>query len=115
MAGSIDEDVVAFGRPHPNAREIEGNRLIALQLEGVEEKRILDRCSPFTARLFEFRQFRGSDILEIDEQTPEDRRFTGVDVADHDDANLTHMYPDVRNRSKASSVSLSIERPARSG
>src|SRR5690606_39169313 len=61
-------------------------------------------------------------------QTADQRRFPVIDMAHNDDAKLLadrirdrggaarhHIYPAARSRSKASSVSRSIARPARSG
>lgn len=115
MSGGVDEYEVASGGPQPDARDVQRDRLIALELERIQQKRILDRDAALGAHRFELGELLGDDLFQVDHQAAEDRRLTGIDVTDHYDAKLAHMYPEARKRSKVSSLSWSIARPARSG
>src|ERR1700693_4802785 len=61
---------------------------------------------------FKFGEFTFTDGTGVDQEACEQRRLAVIDVACEDDV---HMYPPARSRSKASSLSESITRPARSG
>ena len=88
VAGSIDEHEFRIRRAHPNTREVQRDRLIAFELKRIEQERILDRHAAFAARRFELFELCRSHQSEIDKQTPENRRLSRVDVADHHDANV---------------------------
>src|SRR3546814_655204 len=129
MTGRIDDDVIALLGLEPDLRRVDGDALVALRLERVHQEGPFERhAAPLAHRLdgleLAFRKRPG-----VVKQAADQRGLAVIDVADDDDAELLpeqvrggrdgparhYMYPAARRRSKASSVSRSMARPARSG
>ncbi len=127
MAGRVDDDVVAQLAAKPDLRGIYGDALVALRLKGIHQKGPLKGHAPALAHRLDGLQLAVRQRARVVEQAAHQRRLAVIDMADDDDAKRFgprrrgrgmgghYMYPAARKRSKASSVSRSMARPARSG
>ena len=135
VAGRVDDHVApaVVGEPQPGG--VDRDRLVALFLQRVEHVRPLGRRAAAGAAGHHVVDLRLVQQAEVVQQPADQGRLAVVDVARHDDARdlvvgdgagrrqrtgrecarPSYMYPAVRRRSKESSLSLSITRPARSG
>ena len=85
MAGRVDDDVVAQVGPEEHPRGIDGDALVLLGLEGVEQERVLE--------LLALTPTRGLDLLElavpedpgVGEQSSDEGGLAVIDMADDHD------------------------------
>src|SRR5207244_6831053 len=123
----------------PNLRRIDRDVLVPLRLQGVHEIRPLERHTPPLRDLLQLLQLAFGQRPGVMKQPAYERGLSMVHVPHNHDfqlfswsadvhlpsyiTNLTcvtyltpsHIYPSRRSFSKASSLSLSCARPARSG
>src|SRR5262249_21694290 len=126
MARGVDDDVVAPLGPEPDLGGVDGDALVALRLERIHEEGPLERHPAPRAHRLDGLELAFGQRAGLVEQPADQRRLSMVDMPGDDDPELVarrgrvtyrlhHMYPALRRRSKASSVSRSMARPARSG
>src|SRR6202166_4607296 len=126
----VDYRVAAIAVGEPDSRRVDGDGLVALLLERVQNVRPLRRDAAPRARGDDVVDLRLVQQSQVVHQAADEGRLPVVDVARDDDARdvavgrtrgrllrfeLHYMYPAERRRSNESSLSLSITRPARSG
>ncbi len=126
MAGRVDDDVIAQFGAKPDLRGIDGDALVALRLEGIHQEGPFEGHAAALAHGLDGVELAVGERARVVEQAADQGGLAVIDMADDDDAqglarrdhfrtHLHHMYPAARSRSKASSVSRSMARPARSG
>ena len=127
VTGRIDDEIGTRCRVETDLRRVDGDALVAFGLEGIQQEGPFERhAALFRHRLDGFQLAVGHRAGVVD-QPSDQRGLAVIDMADDDDGQRAHpldhalgrlahhIYPAVRSRSKASSVSLSMARPLRSG
>src|SRR6266851_2342231 len=123
MAGRVDDDIGARGAGEADARRVDGDALVALDLERVHDEGPFERHAALAARLLERRDLALGQRAGVVQEAADEGRLAVVDMADDGDGKgaavvhgerALHMYPPASRRSKASSASWSWARPARS-
>ena len=88
MAGGVDQHHVAGLGAEADLRGVDGDALIALGLQRIEQERPFERHAPPRADGFEHFQLAVGQAAGFMQQPPDQRRFAVIDMADNDDANL---------------------------
>src|SRR5471032_1456326 len=127
MARRVDDDVVTKLAAEPDLRCVDGDALVAFRLKGIHEEGPFEWHAAAFAHGLDGVELAVGQRAGVVEQAPHQCRLAVIDMADNDDAQRLgprcrgrgmgshYMYPAARRRSKASSVSRSMARPARSG
>ena len=88
VAGRIDQHHVAGAGAKADLRGVDGDALVALGLQRIEQERPFERhAAPGADRLEHFELALGQ-AAGLVQQAPDQRRLAVIDMADDDDANL---------------------------
>jgi hypothetical protein len=85
VARRVDDHVVALVGLEPDLGGVDGDRLVALRLEGVQDEGPLDRHAPagrYGLQLLDLARRQGVGVVE---QAADQRRLAVIHVADDDD------------------------------
>jgi hypothetical protein len=82
----VDDHVVAQRRLEPDLRGVDGDRLVALRLEGVQHEGPLDRHAAARRDRLQLLHLARRQRAGVVQQPADQRRLAVVDVADDDDA-----------------------------
>ena len=85
VARGVDDDVVAPRRAEPDLGRVDGDRLVALGLEGVEHEGPFDRHAAARRDRLELLELARRQRAGVVQQAADERRLAVVDVADDDD------------------------------
>ena len=88
MSGSVDQHHVARPRTKADLRGVDGDALVALGLQRVEQERPFERHASPCADLFQHLELAVRQAAGFMQQAADQRRFAVIDVADNDDAHL---------------------------
>ena len=88
MAGRVDQDHVARAGAEADLRGVDGDALVALSLQRVQQERPFERHAAPCADGFEHFQLAIGQAAGLVQQPSDQRRFAVVDMADDDDADL---------------------------
>ena len=127
VARRIDQQHIAVRRVEPDLAGVDGDALVALGLQRVEQERPFERHAAPLAHAFDGLELAVGQRARVVHQPADQGRLAVIDVTDDDDAHgcplgqgglhchrrgnwldrgfRHHRYPAVRSRSKASSVS----------
>ena len=105
----VDDRIATRRTSKPEPARIDGDRLIAFDLQRIEQKREFERDTPPLGGTRELVVATVGKRTRIEQQSRDQRRLPMIDVSDENDAErreaVRHMYPAERKRSKASSDS----------
>ncbi len=86
MSGRVDQDDIARRGAQPDLTGVDGDALIALGLQGVEQERPLERHAAARAHGLERVELAVRKAFHFVQQAADQGRFAVIDMADDDDA-----------------------------
>ena len=129
LARRVDEEIFAPAELQADVAHVDGDTLVALGLESVGHEGPFEGHAAALAHRLDRLDLALGKGTRLVEEAAHEGRFAVIDVPDDDEtqgraravrgnalapALAHHMYPSARSRSKASSASWSMARPARS-
>ncbi len=88
MARRVDQHDVARAGAEADLRGVDGDALVALGLQRIEQERPFERHAAPRADRLQHLQLAVGQAAGLVQQAPDQRRFAVIDMADDDDANL---------------------------
>ena len=88
VAGRVDQHHVARAGAEADLRGVDGDALVALGLQRIEQERPFERHAAPRADGFEHLQLALGQAAGFVQQSPDQRRLAVIDMADDDDADL---------------------------
>ena len=92
MARRVDDHSVPTGGPEPNARRVDGDRLIAFSLKAIQHKRPFERHPAPLAHLPQFLDLALRQASGVVKKAADHRRLAMIDMADDDDAKIAIRF-----------------------
>ena len=86
VTGRVDQDDVARERAQPDLAGVDGDALVALGLQRIEQKRPFERHAAARAHRLERLELAVGQAAGFVQQAADQGRFAVIDVADDDDA-----------------------------
>ena len=87
VAGRVDQHHVARGRAETDLAGVDGDALVALGLQRVEQERPFERHAAALGDGFELLELAVGEISGLVQQAADQRRLAMIDMADDHDAN----------------------------
>ena len=101
MAGSVDNHVLALGRPKPDLGGVNGDVLVPFGLEGVHQVGPLEGSTPAPGGGLELLQLALRQAAGVVEQASDQGRFSVIDVSDNHDLQLFGGWGDFVHGAKS--------------